>query len=124
MRGEPLEWKRIARPTYKALLSYATSETEGEGLDGEGKPLLPHGKQKMYTALLKRVDAFDRLVELRHRTIIGHDFEGVSEALLLEHYTGRPVEGLKEVMGMLHIDVRDDPYQAVAEFVIQNLREG
>ena len=125
---EPLDWKKIGRPTYKALLSYATNE--GLGLNAEGKPLLSPGGRGRYDALLSRINAFDRLVELRHRTIIGHDFEGVSEELVLAHYKGSPkqdgtrrtpVEGLAQIVGMLSVDVRESPYQAVAEFVIQSL---
>jgi len=131
--GGPLEWERIARPTYQALLSYATSEAEGEGLDEKGQSLLSPGERRKYVALLDRINAFDRLIMLRHRTIIGHGFEGISEALLLENYKGKnkpngqrrtPVEGLKEIMGMLGSDVRPDPYQAVVGFVVQNLRGG
>ncbi len=129
VEGKPLDWEVIGRPTYKALMSYATNEVEG--LDAKGKPLLSPGERKKYAALLSRVNKLDPLVELRHRTIIGHDFEGVSEPLLLENYKGSrkpdgtsrtPVEGLKEIMGMLSIHVQDNPYQAVAEFVIHNLR--
>lgn len=127
--GKPLDWEVIARPAYKALLSYATNEAEG--LDAEGKPLLPPGERKRYTALLNRVNGLDRLVELRHRTIIGHDFKGVSEALTLEHYKGRsrpdgtrrtPVEGLAEIMGMLKVNVRQNPYEAIASFVVERLK--
>ena len=131
VNGKPLYWQTIGRPTYKALLSYATDEDLG--VDAEGKSLLPPGQRQRYTALLDRVNAFDQLVELRHRTIIGHDFEGVSEELLLANYKGSPkpedgtrrtpVEGLGEIMGMLGVDVRRSPYQAVAEFVIRGLRE-
>jgi len=131
VEGEPLDWQTISRPTYKALLSYATDEDLG--LDAEGNPLLPPGERQRYAALLDRVNAFDGLVKLRHRTIIGHDFEGVSEAEILKHYKGSPkpggirrtpVEGLGEIMGMLKVDVRESPYQGVAEFVIQGLRKG
>jgi hypothetical protein len=126
VNDEPLNWKKIARPTYKALLSYATSDAEGEGLDAEGQPLLSPGERKRYSALLDRVNAFDGLVELRHRTIIGHDFEGVSEAQFKERYKGRPkqgggrrnsMEGLREIAGMLGIDLQDDPYELIVEFV-------
>lgn len=131
VEGKPLEWQTIARPTYKALLSYATNEKLG--LDAEGQPLLSTSERGRYTALLDRVNAFDRLVELRHRTIIGHDFEGVSEELILGNYKGSIkedgtprtlVEGLAEIMDMLGVDVQESPYQAVARFVIQGLREG
>lgn len=131
--GKPLDWEVIGRPAYKALMSYATNEMEG--LDAQGKPLLSPGERKKCTALLSRVNKLDPLVELRHRTIIGHDFEGVSESLLLENYKGSrkesrkpegtsrtPVEGLEEIMGMLSIYVQDDPYCYIAEFVIHNLR--
>jgi len=131
VEGKPLEWTNIARPTYKALLSYAVNEELG--LDAEGKPLLSPRERSHYKALLDRINAFDQLVELRHRTIIGHDFEGVSEPLVLKHYKGSvrqdgtrrtPVEGLEEIMGMLGVNVRDNPYQTVADFVIEGLREG
>lgn len=126
--GKPLDWQVIGRPTYKALLSYAIHESLG--LDVTGQPLIPAGERQRYAALLTRVNAFDRLVELRHRTIIGHGFEGVSEALILANYQGTrrndgsrrtPVEGLAEIMGMLDVDVRESPYQAVAGFVIHSL---
>jgi len=130
VEGEPLDWQTISRPTYKALLSYATDDDLG--LDAGGNPLLPPKRREQYAALLDRVNAFDRLVELRHRTIIGHDFEGVSGESLLTNYRGSrkpdgsqrtPVEGLGEIMGMLKVDVRRSPYQVVAEFVIQRLRK-
>lgn len=130
VEDKPLDWEVIGRPTYKALMSYATNEAQG--VDAEGKPLLSTTERRRYAALLDRVNAFDRLVELRHRTIIGHDFEGVSEALLLQNYKGTrkrdgmprtPVEGMAEIMGMLSIDIRQDPYQAITEFVVRNLRE-
>jgi len=126
---KPLDWQTIGRPAYKALLSYAADKQRG--LDAAGKPLLPPQRRGWFAALLKRVNAFDGLVELRHRTIIGHDFEGVSEALILANYKGTrqdgggqrtPVEGLAEIMEMLDIDVRESPYQAVAEFAIHGLR--
>lgn len=129
VEGKPLDWQTIGRPTYKALLSYATDEDLGQ--DAEGNSLLPPGERQRYMALLDRVNAFDGLVELRHRTIIGHDFEGVSEELILAHYKGSPkpggmrrtpLEGLEQIMGMLGVDVRESPYRAVAEFVIQRLR--
>ena len=131
VEGEPLDWQTISRPTYKALLSYASDDDLG--LDAGGNPLLPQKRREQYAALLDRVNAFDRLVELRHRTIIGHDFEGVSEESLLTNYKGSrksdgsqrtPVEGLAEIMGMLGVDVRQSPYQIVAKFVIRGLREG
>jgi hypothetical protein len=131
VEGEPLDWQTISRPTYKALLSYATDDDLG--LDASGNPLLPPKRREQYVALLDRVNAFDRLVELRHRTIIGHDFEGVSGKSLLTNYRGSrkkdgsqrtPVEGLGEIMGMLKVNVRESPYQAVADFVIRALREG
>ncbi len=128
VEGKPLDWQTIGRPTYQALLSYATDEALG--LDAAGQPLLPAGERQRYAALLDRINAFDRLVELRHRTIVGHGFEGVSEALILDHYKGRrkddggrrtPVEGLAEIMEMLGVHVHESPYQAVADFVIRRL---
>lgn len=128
--GKELDWRRIGRPTYQALLAFATGEPPERGVDAEGRPVLSASDRKRYSALLKRVNAFDGLVELRHRTIIGHDFEGVSQELLEGRYKGSmkqagqrlgAVEGLREIVQMLEIDVRDDPYALIATFVIEQL---
>lgn len=118
--GQPLDWRNIARPAYKALMSYATDEALGQ--DAEGKPLIPPKDRERYVALVKEVNRLDSLVELRHRTIIGHDFEGVSEEQIRQKYEN-PTEGLKRIMGMLGIHVKENPYRHVAEFVIQKLKE-
>jgi len=127
--GEPLDWHKIGRPAYQALLSYATGEDQG--VDAGGQPLLSPGERKRYQALLDRVNAFDRLVELRHRTIIGHDFAGVSQALVLDQYKGSkrddgrrrtPIEGMEEIVRMVGVNLQDDPYQDIAELVIKHLR--
>ncbi|MFN3929779.1 MAG: hypothetical protein ACK4OK_09130, partial [Thermoflexus sp.] len=116
--GRPLDWRNIARPTYKALLAYAVDPDLGK--DRHGNPMLSEEQRKRYRALLQRVNALDPLVELRHRTIIGHDFQGVSREILQAHYAPRrsdgrvmdPVEGLAEILRMLDIEIRDDPYEA------------
>lgn len=131
VEGRPLDWRSIGRPTYKALLAYAAQG--GSGLDAEGRPLVPPNTQPRLHALLDRVNALDRLVELRHRTIIGHDFVGISEEQVLAHYKGTraadgrartPVEGMEEILHMLDIRVDDNPYQAVSEFVVSRLHRG
>ena len=127
--GRPLDWQNINRPTYKAMLRYATSAKTG--LDANDRPLLAEGERARYQALLERVNALDRLVDLRHRTIIGHDFQGVSEGLLLEHYKGAPwpdggrrtpVEGLEEILRIMELAPRSNPYRSMADFVIRTLR--
>ena len=118
--GQPLDWRTIARPTYKALLSYAADETQGRHADGS--PILSPKDRDRYAALLREVNKLDPLVELRHRTIIGHDFEGVSEEQIRQKYD-EPLESLRKIMGMLGINVRENPYRTVAEFIIRKLRE-
>lgn len=118
--GQPLDWQSIARPTYKALLSYATDEALGQ--DAEGKPLIPPADRGRYAALVREVNRLDSLVELRHRTIIGHDFEGVSEEQVRQKYPDPP-GGLKKIMEMLGMNVKENPYREIAEFVIRRLRE-
>lgn len=125
----PLDWRNIRRPTYKAMLAYAAGE---RGLDAEGSPLIPPEKREWFRALVRRINALDGLVELRHRTIIGHGFVGISRGQLLERYKGprgsdgcrrTPVEGLEEILHMLGIPVRESPYEAVSHFVIARMRE-
>ncbi len=126
VEGQPLDWRVIARPVYKAMLAYAS---EG-GADAEGRPLLPEDRRRFYKALIQRANQLDGLVELRHRTIIGHDFQGVSEEDLRARYRPRasdgremdPAEGLAEIMRMLGMDLREDPYAAIAAFAEDYLR--
>jgi hypothetical protein len=127
VEGQPLDWRQISRPTYKALLAFAI---EKGGTDAEGRPLVPEGERGRYQALLKQVNQLDPLVERRHRTIIGHDFVGVSEEDLRAAYApwreGKvddPVEGLARILEMLRIDTRDDPYSAIADFIQRRLSE-
>jgi len=129
LEGRPLDWRNIGRPTYKAMLAYAT--VEEYGLDREEQPLIPTEERRRYRALLDRINAFDRLVELRHRTIIGHGFEGISREAILAHYKGTrrsdgrrrtPVEGMEEVMHMLGIPMGESPYRVVSRFVVAGMR--
>ena len=121
VEGRPLDWQQISRPTYKALLAFAI---EKGGTDADGHPLVPERERGRYQELLRWVNQLDPLVERRHRTIIGHDFVGVSEEDLRAAYApwreGKvrdPVEGLARILGMLRIDTRDDPYSAIADFI-------
>jgi hypothetical protein len=118
-----LDWHEISRPTYKALLSYCTSSPSG--LDQQGKPYLSEKEHNRYELLIKRINRLDPLIELRHRTIIGHDFEGVSEELLLRTYPeGRPtpVDGLREVLGIaFQRSFKENPYQRIAEAIIEHI---
>ncbi|GBD08282.1 hypothetical protein HRbin22_00515 [Candidatus Thermoflexus japonica] len=125
VEGKPLDWRQIARPTYKALLAFAI---EHGGRHPDGRPMVPERDRDRYRELLRRVNQLDPLVELRHRTIIGHDFVGVSEEDLRRRYAPRenekvldPVEGLGRILKLLHIDLRDDPYAAIAAFIQDRL---
>ncbi len=127
VEGKPLDWRQISRPTYKALLAFAI---EKGGTDAEGRPMVPEGDKGRYRELLRRVNQLDPLVERRHRTIIGHDFVGVSEEDLRAAYAPwregevrDPVEGLARILRMLHIDTRDDPYSAIADFIQRRLSQ-
>ncbi len=92
--------------------------------------MLPEDRRRFYKALIQRANQLDGLVELRHRTIIGHDFQGVSEEDLRARYRPRasdgremdPAEGLAEIMRMLGMDLREDPYAAIAAFAEDYLR--
>ncbi len=121
--GQPMNWRTIGRPTYKALLAYAVDAQQGLGANE--KPLLSGADQQRYHALLDKVNKLDRLVELRHRTIIGHDFVGVSEALLLANSPAgiSPPIVLADILQMLlkrKMGVGD--YEQIARFVISALR--
>jgi hypothetical protein len=112
--GKPLDWRVIGRPVYKAMLAYA--------LHDESR--LPLGERERCQALVERINRLDRLVELRHRTIIGHDFQGVSHELLQQACPkghAAPPDALAEIMRMLGQDMRQSVYHQIAEFTIANL---
>jgi len=120
----PLDWQAINRPTFQAMLSYAIKKG-GNGANGE--PLLVDADQKRYQRIIALLNQLDRLVELRHRTIIGHDFQGVSAALLAANFKAEaneqlPVDRLATIIKMLRADISTNPYQIVTSFIQQALR--
>lgn len=121
LEGKPLDWRNISRPVYKVILSYALSPDSGGKIDGE-QLVKPKDRDRLQ-ALFKKVNALDRLVELRHRTIIGHDFEGVSAELLTSNcpVKGSPPTALAEIMGMLGQEIHRSAYQKIADFIIRRL---
>ena len=130
MRQKNLDWRAIGRPVYKILLSFAVKEKRTD----ESIFLLEQDRPR-YAALLERVNALDRLVELRHRTIVGHDFQGVSEQAILDvspkqgSRASLPPEALDEIVRMLVVDFPGafrsslNPYEQLASFIIQKLKE-
>lgn len=124
VKGKKLDLRIIARPSYQALLKYATGDPPG--CDSSGKPLLLKEKREYYRALVDRVNKLDELVELRHRTIIGHDFAGVSETLLVQRTPENllPTQYLTGIMDILCRDkgVAVSDYHHIADFVINELR--
>lgn len=130
MRKKNLDWRNIGRPVYKAMLSFAVKEQHSEETALGGQERL------RYAALLKRVNALDRLVELRHRTIVGHDFKGVSEETLLQasprgegSRAVTPDQALDDITCMVAADAnldiaRHSPYEQIAEYLRTRLRQG
>ena len=117
--GAPLDWRRISRPAFQALVAYAINK---RGLDAAGKPLVPDREVGRLKSLLKLLNGLDELVALRHRTIIGHDFEGVSEEDLLQAFSPaanerHPVDRLQNILAKLHIPTQPDPYSIVSNFI-------
>ncbi|MGC8857006.1 MAG: hypothetical protein ACP5QU_09415 [Anaerolineae bacterium] len=120
--GEKLDWHVNGRVTHKALVAFALRE------GGEGA-MLSEAQRKRIAALVERVNALDRLVELRHRTIVGHDFQGVSEeALLQASPPGKtPPDALDEIARIVASDAKLDddahrgPYEQIAAFLSSQL---
>jgi hypothetical protein len=124
--GEKLDWRHNNRTTHKALLAFALRPEA---------TILPASRRGFYAALVERVNALDRLVELRHRTVVGHDFQGVSEeALRQASPQGRdgaplsPEQALAEIVRMIEADERSgrraNPYQEIADFLLARLQKG
>ena len=128
--GKLLDWMEINRPTYRALLKYALGEEGSDpllGVDAAGAPLIQEKERKRFKALMDRVNALDRLIDLRHRTIIGHGFQGVSEATLLasiklDHASDGPPSVLQTILNMLNLDTRVNPHRVVANYLIGRVR--
>ncbi|GAB4458753.1 MAG: hypothetical protein OHK0041_23450 [Anaerolineales bacterium] len=119
--GEKLDWRVNGRVTHKALIAFALREG--------GEPVaLPEAQQKHIAALAERVNALDRLVDLRHRTIVGHDFQGGSEeAILQASPRGKtPAEALDEIVRMVAADAAlgatdGSPYEQITVFISSHL---
>lgn len=126
LNGEKLDWRHNNRTTHKALLAFALRPEAA---------ILPASRRGFYAALVERVNALDRLVELRHRTVVGHDFQGVSEeALRQASPQGRdgaplsPEQALAEIVRMIEADERSgrraNPYREIADFLLARLQKG
>lgn len=121
----PLDWRAIGRATYKAMLAYATDEKLNQRADGQ--PVLPAGERARLHTCLAKTNRLDPLVDLRHRTIIGHGFDGISEAEIIQASPnqGDPVEFLGEIMGMLFKrKMNDNIFEKIADFIIRQIKEG
>lgn len=119
MNGKKLDWTRIGRPTYQTMVTYAIKK---QGRDKSGELLVPAKDSGRMKRLLRLLNGLDALVALRHRTIIGHDFQGVSRddvvrALSLESNERTPVDRLRNILRSMMIAVEPDPYEVVSEFL-------
>lgn len=130
VNGWPLTARQINRFSFNALLAYAREPDRGQG--EEAQPIVPPDRQLLLQAQLKRLNAFDGLVELRHRSVVGHDFEGVSLVKIHAAYPNGekddqgqpdPVKGMRLLLMALGVDVRHNPYRRLAEFIAYHLQE-
>jgi len=123
---ENLDWHLNGRKTHQALLAFALRPEV---------TIVPPSRRDFFAAIVKRVNALDRLVELRHRTIVGHDFQGVSEEALLQASPqgkdGRvlsPDQALDQIVRMIDEQEksqdRPNPYERVAGFLLVHLQKG
>jgi hypothetical protein len=127
--GWSLTERQINRYTFNALMAFATDPVGGQSDDGQ--PIVPPDRRQFLQAQMKRVNAFDKLVELRHRTIVGHDFEGVSLSKIRAAYPrgekdaqGQPdpVKGMMVLLEALQVPVRKNPYRRLAVFIAGRLQ--
>ncbi|NPV55579.1 MAG: hypothetical protein HPY76_02745 [Anaerolineae bacterium] len=129
MDDKPLNWKTIGRPTYKCMLSFAIKEN---GRDTNGTLLIAERERGKMNELFRSINQLDDLVELRHRTIVGHDFAGVSEGMLLaaapkrNDVTQLPTAHWRYIMGKLRDRLpnrpANSPYENISDFIVQSLR--
>ena len=121
---QPLNWRSISRPVCQAMLSYVLDEKHAAA----AAPILPavEVEHPRYQALFKRVNALDRLVDFRHRTIIGHGFKGVSEQEILANspdglppakYLGKTVQILRKK------DLSESAFHEIARFVVDQIKK-
>ncbi len=130
VEGQSLTARDINRVLYGKVLAFAVDAEAGG--DDDGQPAPAPERRGFLKAQLRRVGALDGLVALRHRTIVGHDFDGVSLARILAAYPNGekdargqpdPVRGMRVFLEALRVPVRDNPYRRLAAFVAGRLRE-
>ena len=125
-----LDWKNISRLSLRALLDFALNNNPADR--SASTCLDKDSDRKFYSGVYTRVNQLDQWVALRHRTIIGHDFTGVSAEAIQQNaplkHSDNPVESLLEIARML-LDktlncTLENPYKLVTNFLIGKIKKG
>ncbi len=124
-----LDWTKIKRTTLKALLGFTViTETENKS---HPYYLSDDDERKFYQSVIKKTNELDGWIDLRHQTILGHGFQGVSKDIIVEHapleYKNNPYEALLTISNMLNSrhfkSPINNPYQDLLPFFSKHLKK-
>lgn len=114
----PLDYEQITRPTMEAIIRFVRDQNER----ADGTPYLDKRSRGLFYGGSKKFTEFNQLANLRNRTIIAHDFQGVSAAIVEAKYAGDPVEGLYDVLNKFGVPVGANPFEALAAQLIAEIK--
>ena len=119
--GRQLDYTRINLATMKAIAEFVRRENQR----ADGSRYLDKRRHGRFTGGLKMLKQFSELALFRNRTIIAHDFEGVSLDILTSKYSeGRdPVRDLYQVLTMFDVPASPNPFDSVAEALIREINQ-
>ncbi len=116
--GKPLDYEKITRPTMEAIVRFVRDQNER----ADGTPYLDKRARGLFYGGSKKFTEFNQLADLRNRTIIAHDFQGVSAEIVEARYDGDPVEGLYDVLNKFGVPVEDNPFDALATQLVSEIK--
>jgi hypothetical protein len=108
-KGEKLDWTEPYNPCLMAILGYLAERGEQE-------------KRSQRADVLTRLREIEQLMPLRHKSPLGHGFEGVSREAIHEKVAGFSPERLQDVIrdiGLLGNE--GNPYDRVNALIVKTL---
>lgn len=116
--GNPLSYESPNRIVFLALIRQAMEK----GVAGDPNTPLETATKEQIRTIYPLLERIERLGDLRNKTILAHGYQGASRRIILNKYAAEtePVADMKAACRALGTPL-DDPFQNVAEFLIDQL---
>lgn len=117
VNGERLKWEDCSGRTMEAIVRYTW---EGQEV------LLGAVRLSQFRSAFDRLRKLNSLAQLRNKSVIAHDFEGVSEQRIKSTYENSggnesPLDDMAGALKALGITVRESPFEMAARLALTGL---